>query len=74
MAEPKVMRLRPVIGAVTTSEKKVRICSACGCLVWEEGLCNIDCGQDGERRTAENTFWAVYEVRETFLRDEPYNP
>lgn len=63
-------RPRPQPGDVKITERKIPVCRLCGYMVYEGGLCSYDC--DPDIRTPENTFYAIYERRDTFLRDEPY--
>jgi len=66
------MRPRPEIGTQTTKIVKIPVCKGCGCALDDTNLCSDDCDHDGEKRTPENTFNAVYQRVETFKGDEEY--
>jgi hypothetical protein len=61
---------RPTPGDTTVREIRVRVCSSCGYKVGIGGLCGYGCGEDAEPRTSANSFIAVYERTDKFLRDE----
>ena len=65
-------RRRPEVGSSTTRTIKIQVCKFCRCAVSEIG-CDYGCGQDGKRRTPQNTFLAVYERVDTFKGDEEFS-
>ena len=67
---PEVKPPRPQPGSVKTFERRIKICAHCGYLLRDTGLCADGCSFDCEPRTANDFFYAVYAITETFLRDE----
>ena len=61
---------RPEPGAKRAYECRRSICTMCGKIIGESGLCSWECPSDGDH-DGKNTVVAVYEVTETFLRNEP---
>ncbi len=63
---------RPEPGATTVREIRIRMCSECGSVIGDHGMCGFDCKYDGEVYARREYFTAVYERTDKFLRDEPY--
>ena len=64
-------RPRPEPGTTTTKTVRYNVCGTCGYLVEDStGLCDVGCPDDGNISKHRKIIHAVYNVRETFLRDE----
>lgn len=64
-------RPRPEPGTVTNRIARLKICKRCGYLISDTGLCHFECELDVDGHTPKDYVFAVYEVTEKFLRDEP---
>ncbi len=65
-------RNRPVPGSVTVREIRIAVCTSCGCLIGETGLCDMHCPLDADPISMPGRcFYAVYRRIDEFLRDEP---
>ena len=64
-------RARPVPGTVTTKTIRIPVCSQCGYRIDDFSLCSGDCGYDDNHEDPSSYFYAVYEVTDKFIGDEP---
>ncbi len=62
--------VKPKVGDVTTTTRKVSVCVECGYQMDECGMCSYECGLDGDSHPAGKTIVRTYRVVSTLLSEE----